>query len=240
MHPPIAAADPPDPRSIHRALPDGSGRIALADEAGALRLLAAETQDVVGRFRVYLGSFAEEEEEEEQNQGQEEGARPQPCALPLTGLAFVPPTAAGDEAAAVAEEEEGPGRLGGRQGLFVLLGETDTVMYTTLPPALPEDEEDGASASHRYAYGSPLLALRAHKARVTAVAVDRTASVLASGDAKGNLRVWGLVQGEEGGGSGGVVGGGGGVVDVAGAHEGPVLSLAHGEGEVLSVRNGMT
>lgn len=232
MHTPIAA-DPPDPRSIHRALPDGSGRIALADEAGAVRLLAAETQDVIGRFRVYLGSFSEEEEEEGQERGQEEGARPQPCALPLTGLAFVPPTAAGDEAAA--EEEEGSGWLGGRQGLFVLLGETDTVMYTTLPPALPEDEEDGASASRRYAYGSPLLSLRPHKARVTAVAVDRTASVLASGDAKGNLRVWGLVQGEEGGGGGGVVGGGGMVVDVAGAHEGPVLSLAHGEGEVLSL-----
>lgn len=179
---------------------------------------------------MYLGSFAEEDEDEEAGEGLgPASARPQPCALPLTGVAFVSPTANYEE--------------GGQQGLFVLLGETDTVMYTTLPAQLPEDEEDGEkdpSTSRRYAYGSPLLALRAHKARVLALAVDSTASVLASGDASGHLRVWKLNSTEGAGAAGAAAAGGAGaggpgggaVVDVAQAHTGPILALAHGEGEL--------
>lgn len=43
-----------------------------------------------------------------------------------------------------------------------------------------------------YAYGSRLIPLDRHKARVRCVGVDQTGSVLASGDEDGYFRVWTL------------------------------------------------
>ncbi len=210
---PLATAVAQATITLARALP--GGRLALIDSVGCLRVLQVKTQRVTAVYQVYRGSFLEAEEGE----GAEEEARvrpPEPCALPWSDLAFVP----------------------GREGsLFLLLGETNSVMYTTLPPALDTDEllSSTRHASASFAYGSALLALSTGKqTRIRTLGVDATGSVLASGDDDGCLRVWALSGRSRYTSSGGEESSAlaalkPGVVDVAAAHEGPILCLTHGE-----------
>ena len=235
---PLAAAAPQATIQLARALPGGD-LLALVDHAGCLRLLEVTTQTVIAVYQIYRGSFLEEEEGEDEKEDERLGAAvapstrvrpPGPCPLPWTDLTFLPDR---------------------KDALFLLLGETNVVMYTTLPP--PLDQEDlhgqGPRASASFAYGSPLIVLRqetaaaaaaAPPARIRTVGVDTTGSVLASGDDEGCLRVWALSRrghfGLEarpllpGGDSpSATVGKRRVIVDVVSAHEGPLLKLAHGE-----------
>jgi WD40 repeat protein len=127
--------------------------------------------------------------------------------LPWDNLAFVP---------------------GRPEALFFLLGKSNVIMYTTLP--------DVTDPPLGFVYGSRLVALDAHPARVRCLAVDLHGCVLASGDESGGLRVWLLVS--QGGDAssflrvGGLLGRRDRVdaakwVDVPDAHRSPILSITH-------------
>ncbi|KAM3576191.1 hypothetical protein VYU27_001899 [Nannochloropsis oceanica] len=235
---PLAAATPQATIELARALPGGD-LLALVDHAGCLRVLEVRTQTVIAVYQIYRGSFLEEEEggrgKEEERLGAAKALStrvrpPGPCSLPWTDLTFVP---------------------GREDALFLLLGETHVVMYTTLPPPLdPEDlQGQGPRASASFAYGSPLIVLRpetaaaaaaaATPARIRTVGVDTTGSVLASGDDEGCLCVWTLSKRRHFGLEAPLLSGGDsptstggkrrGIVNVVSAHDGPLLKLAHGE-----------
>jgi hypothetical protein len=117
--------------------------------------------------------------------------------------------------------------------MFLLLGETNVIMYTTLPPT------DGPSIDS-FVYGSRLVPLERHGARVRRLSVDGTGSVLASGDDRGRCRVWPLRAQGAGDGIkqpssvslGGFEPPPAPVVPVEiQAHRGPILALAHGHGQ---------
>ncbi len=74
------------------------------------------------------------------------------------------------------------------------LGVTRSLMYSALPGSEPYPEEPFISKSTRgdftgYIYGTPVMELWVHPARVTAVAVAQSGQVLASGDEQGNLKL---------------------------------------------------
>jgi len=120
-----------------------------------------------------------------------------------------------------------PGRYG---SLFFLLGPSNTILYTNLS----ESRVGG------YVYGSRVITLDKHVARVRSMGVSRSGSLLLSGDEGGRVRVWPLKW------SGGDVSSFFQVGNLgkwkaedtrrsgwseAQAHEGPVWAVAHVEGE---------
>lgn len=235
---PVASARREATIKLARPVED-SNHLALADSGGCLRVLHVPTQAVTSLYQVYRGSFLEDEVDEEGSEAEDADTLraqikpPKPCPLPWTDFAFVP---------------------GRKNSLFLLLGETNTVMCTSLPPQLdPEDMKAQAPrASASFAYGVPLVALdqgftpaaagiegRQTSARIRTIAVDSTGSVLASGNDDGCLRVWALTGRPSSGLAAQTASGArpsrvtppakGNVVDVLRAHAGPIWRVAHGE-----------
>lgn len=232
---------------LHRVVTDYSGRVALIDVSGGLRLVHPTAAGQEGRrsssmtsssqfYRVLLNSFSvpgEEEEDDDDDQGGGDfevvtrrggrgggrrsavsGAvsRPKPSPLPMTDLVFVPRQ---------------------RGSLFLLLGETNTIMYTSIP-------QGGDIILGSFVYGSRLVPMHGHKARIRGIDVDSTGSVLSSVDESGTLRVWSLISREGGSKTmafyphGPVVGAGEPKVIHMKAHNGPALCVAHGQGKSSS------
>ena len=78
--------------------------------------------------------------------------------------------------------------------LIFLLGVTKSLMYSALPGAVPYPEQPYISKTTRgdftgYIYGTPVMELWTHTARVTSVAVSQSGQILASGDEQGHLKL---------------------------------------------------
>jgi len=78
--------------------------------------------------------------------------------------------------------------------LIFLLGVTKSLMYSALPGAVPYPEQPYISKTTRgdftgYIYGTPVMELWTHAARVTSVAVSQSGQILASGDEQGHLKL---------------------------------------------------
>lgn len=113
--------------------------------------------------------------------------------------------------------------------LFFLLGPSNTVLYTNLSESRPGG----------YVYGSHVIALDKHGARVRCMAVNSTGMLLATGDEKGNLRVWPLLGEHPGSTMMKPMGSLGNVMpddmetkrwSEVKAHEGPVWAISHIDG----------
>ena len=78
--------------------------------------------------------------------------------------------------------------------IVFLLGVSKNLMYSALPGTVPYPEEPFISNTTRsdftgYIYGTPVMELWTHVARITSIAVNTTGQVLASGDEQGNLKL---------------------------------------------------
>ena len=78
--------------------------------------------------------------------------------------------------------------------LVFLLGVSKNLMYSALPGTVPYPSEPFISGTTRsdftgYIYGTPVMELWSHIARITSVAVSPTGQLLASGDEQGNVKL---------------------------------------------------
>jgi WD40 repeat protein len=80
--------------------------------------------------------------------------------------------------------------------LILLLGVSRTLMYTALPPPShsPYPEQPLLASTARgdipgFIFGSPIMEISAHNARITALAVSPAGHILASGDEVGNVKL---------------------------------------------------
>lgn len=78
--------------------------------------------------------------------------------------------------------------------LVFLLGVSKNLMYTALPGTVPYPSEPFISGTTRsdftgYIYGTPVMELWSHIARITSLSVSPTGQILASGDEQGNVKL---------------------------------------------------
>ncbi len=78
----------------------------------------------------------------------------------------------------------------GRPGEFVfLLGISKVLLYTAFPGTNGFVAKSTSSHSGEFAYGSPIMELQPHNARITSVSISHKGNMMASGDEQGNVKI---------------------------------------------------